>query len=121
MNGGILHNLPAIVVYELITKGGDINGKGQDEDNGDSLPGRWAASVGGGGKNWQSLSTFAGCQDVVAEPAHSVHPIHGTHAATSWKVLPPQWRCDPQAWGGLVTGDKYREGLAAFPAAIPNL
>jgi hypothetical protein len=121
MNGGILHNLPAIVVYELITKGGDINGKGQNEDNADSLPGRWAGSVGGGGQNWQSLSTFAGCQDVVAEPAHSVHPIHGTHAATSWKVFPPQWHCDPQAWGDLVTGDKCREGLAAFPAAIPNL
>jgi hypothetical protein len=36
-------------------------------------------------------------------------------------VFPPQWHCDPQAWGDLVTGDKCREGLAAFPAAIPNL
>jgi hypothetical protein len=51
MNGGILHNLPAIVVHELIAKRWDINGKRQEENKGDSLPGRWAGSVGGGGQN----------------------------------------------------------------------
>jgi hypothetical protein len=51
MNGGVLDNLPAIVVHELITKGGDINGKGQNEDGGDSLPGREAGIVGGSVRN----------------------------------------------------------------------
>ena len=47
MNSRVFHNLPAVVVHELVTEGGNINGKGQDEDSGNSLPGREAVSVGG--------------------------------------------------------------------------
>ena len=48
MNGRVLYNLPAVIVHELVTEGGCINGKGQEEDNGNSLPGGGAESVGGG-------------------------------------------------------------------------
>ncbi len=47
MNGRVLYNLPAVVVHELVAEGGNINGKGQDEDSGNSLPGRGGGSVGG--------------------------------------------------------------------------
>jgi hypothetical protein len=48
MNGRVLDNLPAVVVHELVPEGRNINGKGQDEDSGNSFPGRGAGSVGGG-------------------------------------------------------------------------
>ena len=48
MNRGILHDLPAIVVYELVAKRGDINRKRQGEDNGDPPPRR---KTGSGGRN----------------------------------------------------------------------
>jgi len=40
MNRGILHDLPAIVVYELVAKRGNINRKGQGEDNDNPPPRR---------------------------------------------------------------------------------
>jgi hypothetical protein len=38
MNCGILHDLPAVVVYELIAKRGDIDGERQGEDKCDPPP-----------------------------------------------------------------------------------
>lgn len=75
MNGRVLYNLPAVVMHELVAEGGNINGKGQDEDSGNSLPGREGGSVGGGVWNCQTVSISLGCQGVVAEPAQSAsHP-----------------------------------------------
>jgi hypothetical protein len=48
MNRGILHDLPAIVVYELVAKRGDINRKRQGEDRSDPPPRR---KTGSGGRN----------------------------------------------------------------------
>jgi hypothetical protein len=38
MDGGILNNLPAIIMHELVAKRGNIDGKRQGENNGDSPP-----------------------------------------------------------------------------------
>jgi hypothetical protein len=48
MNGWVLYNLPAVVMHELVREGGNINGKGQEEDGANSSPGRGAGSVAGG-------------------------------------------------------------------------
>jgi hypothetical protein len=46
MDGGIIENLPTIVIHKLIAKGGGINREGQGENNDDPLPGRKAGSKG---------------------------------------------------------------------------
>jgi hypothetical protein len=46
MNGGVLHDLTAIVVDELVTKSGNINRERKDENCGNSPPRQTAGRTG---------------------------------------------------------------------------